>query len=206
MSKLWFECELCVDRCVPSQFGVKMRAYSCPENLFNYSDDTPKAAAPITGGTNHIPSDTAADYIHCESLITSSNSTANHVWFSNPEIEQEEEYAKRQSIKQSLNVLSTLRYEEVRFSHTVFLRTEVAPEYRPPPIRSRIKPENFILKAIAYRISSNTGREITTENVTSRGLYSKKYGSCLDTRRNGQLTKTLNFCQRKCNQKFDFYQ
>ena len=29
--------------------------------------------------------------------------------------EQEEEYAKRQSIKQSLNVLSTLRYDEVWF-------------------------------------------------------------------------------------------
>ena len=49
--------------------------------------------------------------------------------------------------------------------HTVFLRLEVAPKYRLPPIRSRIKPENFILKDIAYRISSNIGREITTENL-----------------------------------------
>ena len=46
---------------------------------------------------------------------------------------------------------------------TVFLQIEV--EYRPPPIRSRIKYEIFILKAIAYHISSNIGREITTEKA-----------------------------------------
>ena len=51
------------------------------------------------------------------------------------------------------------------FLHTVFLPIEVAPEYRPPPIRSRIKHENFILKAIAYRISSNRSREITAEKT-----------------------------------------
>ena len=47
--------------------------------------------------------------------------------------------------------------------YTVFLRVEVAPEYRPPPIRSHIKHESFIPKTKAYRISSNIGREITTE-------------------------------------------
>ena len=44
-------------------------------------------------------------------------------------------------------------------------RIEVALEYRPPPIRSRIKPENFILKAIDNRISSNIGRQIATEKT-----------------------------------------
>ena len=60
---------------------------------------------------------------------------------------------------------------------TVFLRIEAAPEYRPPSITSRIKAENFILKVIAYHISSNIGREITTEKLTSRGPYSKKCGT-----------------------------
>ena len=44
---------------------------------------------------------------------------------------------------------------------TEFLRIEVAPEYRPAPIRIRIKSEIFILKAMAYIISSDKGREIT---------------------------------------------
>ena len=61
-------------------------------------------------------------------------------------------------------------YPELRY--TVFLRIEVAPEYRPPPIRSRIKAENLILKAIAYRISSNIGCEITTEkNYKPRPVF-----------------------------------
>ena len=51
-------------------------------------------------------------------------------------------------------------FQKVSFA-TVFLRIEVAPDYR-PPIRSRVKPENFILKTIAYHISSNIGREGTT--------------------------------------------
>ena len=63
---------------------------------------------------------------------------------------------------------------------------EVAPEYRPSPIRGRIKPENLILKAISYGISSDIGREITTEKLTSSsGLYSKK----CDTRLNKQREK-----------------
>ena len=45
-------------------------------------------------------------------------------------------------------------------TYTAFLRIEVAAEYR-----SRIEFENFILKAIAYRIFSNIGREITTETT-----------------------------------------
>ena len=47
---------------------------------------------------------------------------------------------------------------------TVFLRIEVA-EYRPPPIRNRIKPERFILKATADHISSNIDSEITSEKT-----------------------------------------
>ena len=37
------------------------------------------------------------------------------------------------------------------------------PEHRPSTIRSRIRPENAILKAIAYAISSIIGRVINTE-------------------------------------------
>ena len=48
---------------------------------------------------------------------------------------------------------------------TVFLRIEVGLEYRPLPIRSRIKPENFILKAIDNSFSSNRGGEIATEKT-----------------------------------------
>ena len=41
-------------------------------------------------------------------------------------------------------------------------------------IRSRIKPENFILKAIAYRISPNEGREITTgKTYKPRPIFEK---------------------------------
>ena len=49
--------------------------------------------------------------------------------------------------------------------YTVFLPIEVALEYRPPPIRSRIKAESFILKAIENRISSNISREIAMEKT-----------------------------------------
>ena len=48
---------------------------------------------------------------------------------------------------------------------TVFLRIEVALEYRPPPIRSRTKPQRIILKVIDKRISSNIGGEIATEKT-----------------------------------------
>ena len=41
--------------------------------------------------------------------MTSSISTNNQVWFSNPEIEQEEEYAKGRSYRQSLNVINQLK-------------------------------------------------------------------------------------------------
>ena len=44
-------------------------------------------------------------------------------------------------------------------------RIEVAPKYRPPTIRRRIKTENLISKAIALHISSNIAREITTEKL-----------------------------------------
>ena len=47
----------------------------------------------------------------------------------------------------------------------VFLRIEVAPEYRLPSIKSRIEPENFILTAMTYRIALSIGREITMENL-----------------------------------------
>ena len=39
----------------------------------------------------------------------------------------------------------------------------MAPEYRPSPIKSRIKHENFIIKAITYRIFSNISSKITAE-------------------------------------------
>ena len=69
------------------------------------------------------------------------------------------------------------------------------PQYRPPPIRSRINPERFILKAIAYHISSNKGREITTEKLTSRGLSSKKYGTSVSLlqRTERKIWKVLHF-------------
>ena len=45
-------------------------------------------------------------------LMASSNSTTNQVWFSNPEIEQEaEDYAKRRSYKQSLNLITQFKEE-----------------------------------------------------------------------------------------------
>ena len=44
----------------------------------------------------------------------------------------------------------------------------------PPPIRSRIKPESFILKATAYRISSNIGREITGKNLQAAAKNFRK--------------------------------
>ena len=64
-----------------------------------------------------------------------------------------------------LRVNSNWLFFNLTWQGTVFLRIQVTPEYTPPPIRSRIKPENFILKAIAYRISSNIDREITTEKT-----------------------------------------
>ena len=53
-------------------------------------------------------------------------------------------------------------------SYTVFLRIEVAPELRPPLIRSRFEHENTILKAILYRVSSNIGSKITAEKNGKR--------------------------------------
>ena len=43
-------------------------------------------------------------------------------------------------------------------------------EYRPPPppppqLEAALKAENFILKAIAYHMSSNISREVTTEKT-----------------------------------------
>ena len=61
---------------------------------------------------------------------------------------------------------------------SVFFRKEVAPECRPPLVRSSIiKPENFILKAaIAYHISSNISREITAEKTYKPKTYIEENG------------------------------
>ena len=51
----------------------------------------------------------------------------------------------------------------MRKQAAVFLPMQIAPEHRLSPIRSRIRPENAILKATAYHISSFIGRVINTE-------------------------------------------
>ena len=53
------------------------------------------------------------------------------------------------------------------------LRVEVAREYRPSSNRSRIKPENFVLKPIAHRISSSIGREFATEKLQAAACIGK---------------------------------
>ena len=52
-----------------------------------------------------------------------------------------------------MNVIGFSCSTDWKIQNTAFLRIEVALEYRPPPIRSHIKPENFILKATDNRNS-----------------------------------------------------
>ena len=55
-------------------------------------------------------------------------------------------------------------YESILY--TVFLRIEVAPNIGHPRLEASLRQaENLILKAIAYRIPSNIGCEITTETT-----------------------------------------
>ena len=62
--------------------------------------------------------------------------------------------------------MKKIRISQIKLvSYTVFLRIEVALEFRPPSIRSLVKHVTFILKAIAYRISSNVSSKVTAEET-----------------------------------------
>ncbi|XP_063714569.1 sodium-dependent phosphate transporter 2-like isoform X2 [Symsagittifera roscoffensis] len=82
-------------RWIPAPNGIKRKCYSCPDSLFNKDRSSRAQLDPseLVGGNE----------------MTSSISTNNQVWFSNPEIEQEEEYAKGRSYRQSLNVINQLK-------------------------------------------------------------------------------------------------